>query len=164
MLNTGASWKASVPIAARGTCPQMSTTGTESAWQSRTGVTELVAPGPGGDEEDADPPARARVAGGHEAGALLGGGDDQADLLVERALLVVAEDRVVGRQDGAAAVAEDRVDPFVGQHLYDRVGADHLVPGQRMLTGSAALFGQRCYPNPVTTSPTSALCDAFPVK
>ena len=46
MLKTGASWKASVPIAARGTCPVMSTTGTESAWQSRIGVTELVAPGP----------------------------------------------------------------------------------------------------------------------
>ncbi len=46
MLKTGASWNASVPIAARGTCPVMSTTGTESAWQSRTGVTELVAPGP----------------------------------------------------------------------------------------------------------------------
>ena len=46
MLKTGASWKASVPIAARGTWPQMSTTGIESAWQSRIGVTELVAPGP----------------------------------------------------------------------------------------------------------------------
>jgi hypothetical protein len=46
MLKTGASWNASVPIAARGTCPQMRTMGIESAWQSRTGVTEFVAPGP----------------------------------------------------------------------------------------------------------------------
>ena len=46
MLKTGASWNASVPIAARGTWPQMSTIGIESAWQSRIGVTELVAPGP----------------------------------------------------------------------------------------------------------------------
>ncbi len=46
MLKTGASWNASVPMAARGTWPQMRTMGTESAWQSRTGVTELVAPGP----------------------------------------------------------------------------------------------------------------------
>ncbi len=46
MLKTGASWKASVPIAARGTWPVMRITGIESAWQSRIGVTELVAPGP----------------------------------------------------------------------------------------------------------------------
>ena len=46
MLKTGASWNASVPIEARATCPQMRTTGTESAWQSRMGVTAFVAPGP----------------------------------------------------------------------------------------------------------------------
>ena len=43
---TGASWKASVPIAARDTWPQITTIGIESAMQSRTGVTVLVAPGP----------------------------------------------------------------------------------------------------------------------
>jgi hypothetical protein len=43
---TGASWKASVPMAAVGTWPQITTMGTESAMQSRTGVTVLVAPGP----------------------------------------------------------------------------------------------------------------------
>ena len=43
---TGASWNASVPMAAVGTWPQMTTIGTESARQSRTGVTVLVAPGP----------------------------------------------------------------------------------------------------------------------
>ncbi len=46
IAETGASWNASVPIAARGTWPQMTTIGTESAMQSRTGVTVLVAPGP----------------------------------------------------------------------------------------------------------------------
>ena len=40
------SWNASVPIAAMGTCPQITTIGTESAMLSRTGVTMLVAPGP----------------------------------------------------------------------------------------------------------------------
>jgi hypothetical protein len=45
-LETGASWKASVPIAGVGTCPQITTIGIESAMQSRTGVTVLVAPGP----------------------------------------------------------------------------------------------------------------------
>ena len=42
----GASWKASEPMAARGTWPQITTIGMESAMQSRTGVTMLVAPGP----------------------------------------------------------------------------------------------------------------------
>ena len=46
MFGTGASWNASVPIAAVGTWPQITTIGTESAAQSRTGVTVLVAPGP----------------------------------------------------------------------------------------------------------------------
>jgi len=44
MLATGASWKASLPMAPVGTWPQMTTIGTESAAQSRTGVTVLVAP------------------------------------------------------------------------------------------------------------------------
>ena len=43
---TGASWNASVPIAEVATCPQITTIGIESAMQSRTGVTQLVAPGP----------------------------------------------------------------------------------------------------------------------
>ena len=55
MLNTGASWNASVPMAARGTWPVMRTIGMLSAWQSRTGVTELVAPGP---EVTSDTPTR----------------------------------------------------------------------------------------------------------
>ena len=46
MLLIGASWNASVPIAAVGTWPQMTTIGTESAIASRTGVTVFVAPGP----------------------------------------------------------------------------------------------------------------------
>src|SRR5512141_3448217 len=46
MLLTGASWNASLPIAAVGTWPQITTMGTASAAQSRTGVTVLVAPGP----------------------------------------------------------------------------------------------------------------------
>src|SRR5687767_230267 len=46
MLATGASWNASLPIAPVGTWPQITTIGTESAIESRTGVTVLVAPGP----------------------------------------------------------------------------------------------------------------------
>ncbi|CAB4871523.1 unannotated protein [freshwater metagenome] len=41
-----ASWKASVPIAAEGTCPVIATTGTESIAASARGVTRFVAPGP----------------------------------------------------------------------------------------------------------------------
>ena len=41
-----ASWKASVPIAADGTCPVIATTGTESIAASARGVTKFVAPGP----------------------------------------------------------------------------------------------------------------------
>ena len=46
MEATGASWNASVPMAARGTWPQMTTIGTESAYESLIGVTVFVAPGP----------------------------------------------------------------------------------------------------------------------
>jgi hypothetical protein len=55
---TGASWKASVPTAARATWPQITTIGIESALQSRTGVTVLVAPGP---SHQARPPGRLRA-------------------------------------------------------------------------------------------------------
>ena len=40
------SWKASVPMAPRGTCPVMQTSGTESRWASQRAVTMLVAAGP----------------------------------------------------------------------------------------------------------------------
>ena len=46
MAVTGASWNASVPIEPVDTCPQITTIGIESAMQSRTGVTQFVAPGP----------------------------------------------------------------------------------------------------------------------
>ncbi len=41
-----ASWKASVPISDRPTCPVMATTGMESICASASGVTRFVAPGP----------------------------------------------------------------------------------------------------------------------
>ena len=46
MPEMSASWKASVPIRVRPTCPVMATTGMESIWASASGVTRLVAPGP----------------------------------------------------------------------------------------------------------------------
>ena len=76
----GASWKASEPMAARGTWPQITTMGMESAMQSRTGVTMLVAPGTGGDQRHAHLAGGTRIAGGHEARGLLVGGHDQRQL------------------------------------------------------------------------------------
>ena len=84
----------------------------------------------GGDQRDADPPARARIARGHESGALLVRGHDQRH--GGAVLLVVAEDGVVNRQNGAAAVAENRVDALVRQHLDEHVRARHTGPRQRM--------------------------------
>ena len=46
MPEMSASWKASVPIRARPTCPVIATTGIESICASASGVTRLVAPGP----------------------------------------------------------------------------------------------------------------------
>ena len=46
MPRISASWKASVPIAADGTCPVIAMSGTESIAASINGVTKLVAPGP----------------------------------------------------------------------------------------------------------------------
>ena len=86
MLATGASWNASLPIAAVGTWPQITTIGMESAMQSRTGVTVLVAPGPGGHEAHADLAAGARIARRHEPGALLVRGHDQRHRLAAVAL------------------------------------------------------------------------------
>ena len=46
MPKMSVSWKASVPIEARGTCPVITTIGTESIWAVAIPVTRLVAPGP----------------------------------------------------------------------------------------------------------------------
>jgi hypothetical protein len=86
------------------------------------------------DHHDADAPARARVAGGHEPRALLVRGHDQRHRLdaAVRVRRVVAEHRVVSRQDRAAAVAENRLDALVGEHLNDDIGAGHLRAGERV--------------------------------
>ena len=89
--------------------------------------------------------ARARIAGGHEACALLVGRNDQRNLTARIAcpLLVVDEDGVVRRKDGTAAIAEDGVYAFVGEHLNDDVGAGHLLAGKGMsarVQGGMAMF------------------------
>src|SRR4026208_1459287 len=141
MLATGASWKASVPIAAGGPWPQITTIGTESAAQSRTGVTVLVAPGPEVTRHTptrpparppAPPPSAARAPRRHEGGALLGRRGDQrhrTHVLAPDSLLVVAEDRVVGREDRAAAIAKEYVPPLVAEYLDNRVGTGKRLSG-----------------------------------
>ncbi len=97
---------------------------------------------------DADLAARAGIAGRHESGALFVGRDDQRHrraAVVACVQLVVAEHRVVGRQDGAAAVAEDRVDPLIRQHLHHDIGAAHDFSCQGMTVRAlcAGLFAHR---------------------
>ena len=94
--------------------------------------------GAGGDQAHADASARPRVSRGHEPGALLVRGNDQRHrtyVLASDAILVVAEDGVVGREDRAAAVTEDDVHALVGEHLDDHVGAGKRLTGLWMDVG-----------------------------
>ena len=50
-------------------------------------------------------------------------------------VLVEAEHGVVGRQDGAARVAENRRYTLVRQYLHDHFRAGHFLAGERMLDG-----------------------------
>ena len=109
-----------------GTWPQITTIGTESAMQSRTGVTVFVARR-------------------HEAGTLFIGGYDQGHrrLAVGRAMLVViAKHRVVGRQYRAAGIAEHGVDVFVSEYLDDDIGAAHRGAGKRVIFRGSGELGR----------------------
>ena len=74
-----------------------------------------------GDQADADPAAGARIAGRHEPAPCSLAGTISGICAAAGAplRLVVDEDGVVGRQDRAAAVAEDGLDALVGEHLHD---------------------------------------------
>src|SRR6185312_8314429 len=89
---------------------------------------------PGGHEADAHASSGAGIASRHEARALLIRGHDQWNLCATHAclLLVVEEDGIVGRQDGAAAIAENGPDTLIGQHLYDHPGTGQGLAGKRM--------------------------------
>ena len=109
------SWNASEPSSAAGTWPVMQTIGIESIIAVAMPVTRLVAPGPGGGDRHADPAAGARVAVGHVRGALFVADQHVANRVIEQ--------RVVGRQDGAAGVAEDGVDALFDQARPDDVSS-----------------------------------------
>ena len=92
--------------------------------------------GPGGDHHHADLAAGPGIAGRHEAGPLFVGGDHQRHgraAVWAFMSIVVAKHRVINRQDGAAAVAEDRFDALIGQDLHNRIRAAQLPPGERVL-------------------------------
>ena len=76
--------------------------------------------------------AGAGIARGHKTRTLLIGGHDQRHLDAAGALLLLVEgeDRVVGREDGAAAVAKDGPDALVRQDLDDRLRPRHGRAGQ----------------------------------
>ena len=99
----------------------MQTSGIESISASCSGVTALVAPGPGGDQHDAGLAGRARIAFGRMAGALLVADQDVLDL-------VLLEDLVIDRQHRAARIAENMLDAIVLQRLQHHFGAGHFAP------------------------------------
>jgi hypothetical protein len=82
------------------------------------------------DQRDAHPAAGAGKSGGHESGTLLVRRHDQRHR--RSMFLVIAKYRIVDRQDGAAAIAENRVDTLVGQHLHQHVGARHTDARERV--------------------------------
>ena len=111
------SWKASLPMSARGTLPVIATIGIESSSAVPMPVTRLVAPGPDVPMQTPTRPVDAGVAVGGVGAALLVADEDVAQLGV------VAED-VVERQDHAARVAEEDVDALAEEGLADDVGTD----------------------------------------
>jgi len=124
-------------MAAVGTWPQMTTMhriGHAIAHRS-DGV---GCPGTRRHETNTDASARACISGGHESSALLIGGHVERHLLLTggSTALVVEKHRIVGRQDGAAAVAEYGGYTFISQHLHDHLGAAHALPRPRMSCGA----------------------------
>ena len=93
-------------------------------------MTIFVAPGPEVTSATPTRPlARAKPAAMNPAPCSLAGTISGIDGSV---FLVVAKYGVVNRQDRAAAVAENRVDALVGQHLHQHVRARHAGARQRV--------------------------------
>ena len=112
------SWNASLPIRWVGTWPVMQTMGMESISASVRPVTALVAPGPEVTSTHADLAGRARIAFGGVNRALLVANEN----VLQPILLVQL---VIDRKHGAAGIAENLLDPLVGQSLQHHLGASH---------------------------------------
>ena len=113
-----ASWKPSVPSSSVRTWPVMNTTGTESIIASQIGVIRLVAPGPLVANATPTLPGRLGVALGGVAAAGLVADEDVTD--------AAADERVVGREVGAAGQAEDDVHALRLQAFHHGVDRSHL--------------------------------------
>ena len=141
MLLIGASWNASVPIARR----RHLAADDDDRNRIGHGVAHrrdrVGRARPGSDQRHADLAGRARITLRHEARALLVRRHDQRQGLAAigaQVVPVVAEYRVVDRQDRAAGIAEHDVDALVGQDLHDDVGAAQARAGERMTRTSLA--------------------------
>ena len=108
-------------MSALGTWPVMQTSGTESIIAVAMPVTRLVAPGPEVASTTPTRAARAGVAVGHVRGALL--------VPHEHVVNRVVEHRVVGRQDGAAGIAEDRLHALAYEAFPENLRAGTLHRG-----------------------------------
>ncbi len=135
MLLTGASWKASLPKRRGGHLAA------DHHHRHRVGHgvahrrDHIGGAGTGGDDGDAHLARRARIAGGHETRALFVCGHDQRHRFAaigRQVGGVVAEDRVVHRQDRAARIAEQHVDAFIGEYLHDHLRTAHGLAGERV--------------------------------
>ena len=98
--------------------------------------------GAGRDDRHADLARSARITLRHETRTLLVRRHDQRQhvaafrggtTVVVLMLVVIAEHRIVDRQNRAARVAEYDVDALVGKHLYDDIRAGQVLAGQRVL-------------------------------
>src|SRR6185295_9301934 len=73
-----------------------------------------------------------------EPGALLVRQHDERNLTFAllRLIGVVEEHRIIRRQDGAAAIPEDRGHAFVRYDLHDHLGSGHSLTDERMACGT----------------------------
>ena len=145
-----ASWKASVPISARPTCPVIATTGIESICASASGVTRLVAPGPDVAMQHADLAGGVRVAAGRVAGALLVANQHVAQLLR-------VEQRVVDRQHGTAGNPEDDLDVEFFQRPDHRLCTGELLRRNMFRPNRRRLWRRA---SPRSDAPLATSCDA----
>ena len=114
------SWNASEPIRWVGTWPVMQTSGIEIHHRVGEAGHGIGRAGPGGNQHDADLAGRARVTFRRMSRALLVAHEDVLDL-------ILMEDRVVDRQDGAARIAEYDVDALILQGLDHHFGTAQLL-------------------------------------
>ena len=134
MPTVSASWKASLPIRKVGDLAGQDDDRDRVHQRVGHAGDGVGGAGAGGDEHDAGPAGRARVALGGVRGALLVAHQDVADV-------VLLEDLVVDRQHRAAGIAEHGVDALVLQGLDDDLA-------RRSSVGSSSSSPSVCRPAP----------------